>query len=241
VRGIPGHLAEGGTGAMLVNWGLRGGQEWAGTAKRWLAGSGCDALLLRFGTAEPLAYAALWNAHLAQRAPEDYRSALDRWPGYLAELGFEQVAHCGLVLRKRSGADRLAAFDATGPQGDGTAQLQRMFAAADWLGSLEASVEEQRLSLVEGHSLEQRMIFENGAYRIEPAALALKTHAGVIGSVPAELVPFLLALPRGGTIRQVALETAGQMGVEPEQYAGSAASLARELLQRGLLERGPDG
>lgn len=241
VRGIPGHLAEGGTGAVLVNWGLRGGAEWAGTAEGWLAGSGCDALVLRFGTAEPLAYAALWNAHLAERRPEDYRSALDRWPGYLLGLGFEQVAHCGLVLRKRAGADRVAAFDASGPQGDGTAQLERMFAAGDRLASGEARVEEQRLSLVEGHSLEQRMIFENGTYRIDPATLTLKAHTGVIGSVPAELVPFLLALPRGGTVRQVALETAGQMGVGLDQYLSSATGLARELLQRGLLERAPDG
>jgi methylase of polypeptide subunit release factors len=239
VRGIPRQLADGGIAAMLVNWGLRHGEDWTSPGRRWLAGSGCDAVLLRYGTADPLAYAALWNSHLAQTSPTEYRSALDRWPRYLAGLQFEEVVHCGVVLHKCSGGARVAAFDAVGPQGDATDQLERIFANLRTSLS-ESAIEGQHLRLVDGHRLDQLMTFNGGGYRIDPATLSLNEHCGVLGTVPADLVPFLLGLTSGGSIREVASETASGLGVGPEAYLRAATELAAELLERGLVEAVPE-
>ena len=235
VRGISRQLTDGGVAAMLVNWGLRANEDWAAPAREWLAGSGCDAVLLRYGSADPVAYAALWNAHLAHAAPEGYRDALDRWPAYLAELNFERVVHAGVVLRKREGNNPVAPFDAAGPEGDATSQLERMLAAATGAMPAGETILDVRLRLIEGHRLEQRMTFEDGSYRIDPATVVLKEHAGVAGTVPANLVPFILGLG-SGTAREAAGNAAEQLGLEPRAYLDEASALVRELLVRGLIE-----
>jgi SAM-dependent methyltransferase len=110
VRGVPGHLGDGGVAQLLVNWIVPPGQEWSEPLRRWVEGSGCDALLLRQSSWDALGYATTWNAPL-RADPEEFGAALDRWVAHFRSVGIESVAGGLVVLRKRSGTSSVVALE----------------------------------------------------------------------------------------------------------------------------------
>ena len=101
VRETAAHLAEGGYGAMTSSWLAESAADPDVRMRAWLEGSGCDAWLLGLRGADPLDHAAAWTDHLVDDAAA-LGAALDRWSGYLDELGAGWVSEGVVVLRRRT-------------------------------------------------------------------------------------------------------------------------------------------
>jgi hypothetical protein len=232
------HLTEGGFATVLVNWGLKRDQEWDEPGRAWLAGRPCDAMFVRWDTAEPLAYAATWNAHLAQISKQQYGASLDRWVEYMASLDFDSIAELGVVLRHRPGQNWVVGFAATeSPSGDATGQVTRIFAAQDYIeehGS--GDLLDQHFALINGHRLDQAMEFVNGSYEIHAAFMHPSAGLGLHGEVPANIIPVLFNLS-AGTLREVVTSFARDMDADLDESMQNAAAMVEQLLRRGLLDR----
>lgn len=235
VRSAADHLKPGGFATVLVNWGVNEAQQWDEPGRRWLADSGCDAILVRYGMPDPLAYAAAANLHLAQQDPEAYRQNLSRWSAHLSQLGFDRVTQVGVIMRRRTGHNWIAPFEASEPpSGAAGAQLERMFAAQDWLRLNGNDVLDQQFALVEGHRLDQAITFNNGSYVIQNAVMRPPEGLGLTGDIPPDLMPLLFDLPNG-TVRELVKSLATEMDIETGTMA-RAAAVVRRLLERGLIE-----
>jgi methylase of polypeptide subunit release factors len=131
LREIPAHLEEGGFAHVTADW-IHGRDEWRRPLERWLTGSGCDALLLRYGGTDLVSYAASWNLELAADGGERFLAALDRWLDYYRSEGIESIAHGMVVLRRRRGRNWVRAIEVPGsPQKPAGAHLLRLFEAHD--------------------------------------------------------------------------------------------------------------
>src|SRR5262249_15453830 len=84
VRGVAAHLAPGGLGHVLFDWGVRGGDDAFAAIAGWTEGLGCDACVVDFGGDSPLRYAARWCRHLLRTEPEHYAEAVARWLDHYA-------------------------------------------------------------------------------------------------------------------------------------------------------------
>jgi methylase of polypeptide subunit release factors len=89
-------LARGGRGYVLCNW-IDRADGWSRPVRDWVAGSGLDAAVLRVGTLEPDAYAAIWTRDV----PTDQRGgAIAAWAAGLRAEGVERI-HVGIVAVAR--------------------------------------------------------------------------------------------------------------------------------------------
>ena len=90
-REAPAHIEEGGFAHLLASWVHDPSGDWSAPVRAWLEGSGCDALILRYVTDDPLTYAGRWNPPQQAASPEELADALDRWVAHYRELGIEAV------------------------------------------------------------------------------------------------------------------------------------------------------
>lgn len=131
----PRHLREGGFAEVLVNWIVPEGEHWSNPLRRWVEGSGCDALLLRNSNWDGLDYASDWNTTL-RGDPDAFSAALDRWLDHFRRLNISALAGGLVVLRKRSGTNWVLELDPSTarvePSGD---QILRLFEAQDFVRS----------------------------------------------------------------------------------------------------------
>jgi methylase of polypeptide subunit release factors len=212
VTELPRHLTTGGFASTLVCWAHGADEDWSRPLREWLAGSGCDAFVVRYVVEDPLEYALKW-------ADAD---AVDRWVEYYRDAGIEALSTGGVVLRKR--ADRAegwieTAEAETGPAGPASDQLVRIFAARDFDGDLL----DERLALAP-HRLEERLAWQDGAYRPEHLALALDEGVGVEVAVDPAALPALFALNGDRPLREL-----------PD--AEAALPTVRRLFALGFAER----
>jgi hypothetical protein len=153
----------------------------------------------------------------------------------LSQLGFDRVTQVGVIMRRRSGHNWIAAFEASEPpSGAAATQLERMFTAQDWLRVAGNDVLDQQFAPVEGHRLDQAITFTNGSYVIRNAIMRPPEGLGLTGDIPPDLMPMLFELPNG-TVRELAASLATGMDIETATMA-RAAAVVRRLLERGLIE-----
>ena len=137
VQAAPRALVPGGFASVLIAWALDPNDP-EERPRRWLEGSGCDAVLLHTSTDDPIETATGWNRDLLDR-PDEFADALDRWLAYYRELGIEQLGYACLVLRKRAdGQDgwmrsQLLPRAALRPAGR---HVQRLFETQDRLATI---------------------------------------------------------------------------------------------------------
>ena len=101
-----------------------------------IRGHGCNALLIRYATWHPLAYATAWCAPHHGDRPEALREAVDRWRTSFADAGITTISGAIVLLRRRSSSThwRRACSLADIPQGLGP-RLPGIVAANDRLAS----------------------------------------------------------------------------------------------------------
>lgn len=232
VRRSAEHLADGGLATVLCNWALGDGEDPAGPPRRWVEGTGCDALVLQRGVQDPLSYAALWN-----RTPDAaaYAAALDRWLDYFAAQGIARVGLGAVVLRRRSTGPswvRICELPQA-PRGSAHAHLLRLFEAGDLLAAAagEAPLLRSRLRASDDHRVLQTLAPRRGEYALEDAAVRLEGGFGFEGTIDAHAYALLRACDGRRPMAAVLEELSRDRGVE----RASALDVARRLLSLGFL------
>jgi SAM-dependent methyltransferase len=237
VRRLPAYLSEGGFAHLLASWVHASTEEWSAPLRRWLNGSGCDAILLRYATHEPLEYAAAWNRPL-RSDPVAYGAALDRWSDYYRRLGIDAISWGTVVLRRRSGRNWVWAYDPSSQHitaaGD---QILRLFAAQDYLAEADdQALLEGTFALTGDHRLEQTAHLADGGTAIERSVLRLGSGLRFEVAVDASAVTVLTLVGEGRPLRQVLDAAAATIqGTTPEAFVSGALPVVRRLLELGFL------
>jgi SAM-dependent methyltransferase len=185
----PAHLEEGGFAHVMGNWIHGSDEDWRAPVEGWVAGSGCDALLLRYTGTDLVTYAALWNLPLAVGGAEPFLAAVDRWLDYYRREGIEAISQGMVVLRRRSGvANWVRAIEVPGePIGPAGDHLLRLFEARDRRAELadDDAVLAARFDLVPG--LRVRRWADGPELGARHARIELENGVGFGVSVPAEV------------------------------------------------------
>ena len=135
---LPAHLEDGGFGVLQGNWIHAADERWFTPIGRGLGGSGCDALMARISTAEPLEYAAAWNEAHYEGDRDGFARVVREWVEHFDASGIERVSGAMVVLRRRDGRNwRRAVSIARNPMRLGGERLAELFAAHDRLDGLD--------------------------------------------------------------------------------------------------------
>jgi SAM-dependent methyltransferase len=233
VRRLPEFLQEGGHAHVLVSWTHGEGEDWSAPLRDWVAGSGCDALLVHLNSYTPLKHAAEWIRGLRWDA-DAYAEGLDRWLEYYRANGIEAVAWGAIVLRKRSGADNWvwAESPPTDDMGAAGHHVLRVCANQDLLAAIDGPGEllERVFVLAEDHRLDRFFHFEDGSGVIDRAQLRLDGGFAFELGVDLETVGVLAQLDGRRTLREALV--AG--GIAPDDVESATGGL-RRLLELGFV------
>ena len=134
VTGAPRHLAPGGALQVLGNWAHTKDQPWDERLAGWVAGTGCDALVIEREVLDPYEYVEIWLADAGLAGTPEYKETYSRWLDYFDTLGIEGVGMgwFTLVNAGRQDADvRVEQWPHAVEQPVGTAFGQHFDAIAD--------------------------------------------------------------------------------------------------------------
>ena len=242
VREAAGHLADGGFATVLCNW-IHDG-SWADPLQSWVAGTGCDALLLHYATVEAPTYAANWNAEARRRAPATFEATVRRWIEYYAA---ERIAHIGVgavILRRREGGPhRVRSLDmAAGPTCQSSDDIVRLFNASDFLDACRGrEIFGYAYAPVDGHRVDQALRFSDGAYAVGPAVFRRVPGIGLEAHVDAKVLEVLLECDGRRVLEELVIETARRRGEPVEAVRSLVDDPVRQLIERGFMIPVVDG
>lgn len=236
VRRAPGHLEEGGFATILCNWTLEAGEEWSAPPRRWVAGSGCDAWVLRGATQDALTYAAVWNRGHDTAA---YADALDRWQAYFRELGVAAIGMGAIILRRRAAGPNWVRFDdmpdkVAEPCGE---QIERIFRSEDRLQGFgdDARLLDRAFAAAEDHRVRQTLAPRGSEYVVEQAEVELRGGLAFRGTVDAYGLYLLRRCDGRRPLREVVAELARMGGADPDELAAAVTGVVRRLVSLGFL------
>jgi hypothetical protein len=235
VRRMPEFLAQGGLAHVLVSWVHGRSDDWSARPRAWVAGNGCDALLLRFRTHEPLAYAAGSNVRLRRRDADEFGRVVDRWTAYYEELGIEAISWGAIVLRRRRGENWICAHSPSAERlGPASDHVQRLVDAQDRLAALgdDRALLDESLALVPSHRLDQTVVLRGGDEEVEASLLRLLDGLRFQVQVDGPTTRVLSLLDGERTLRDV-LEEASAL--EPGLTVDAALGGIRQLVELGFL------
>jgi hypothetical protein len=102
IRGIPKHLAPGGSAQLLANWPIGLDEVWTERLQSGLAGSGCDAWIWQREVADPGEYVALWLRDAGEvPGTVSWVRRHDSWLNWFTDCGVAAVG-MGLVNIRRT-------------------------------------------------------------------------------------------------------------------------------------------
>ena len=219
------HLAPGGFATVLCNW-IRRADDEPEPPVAWLAASGCDGIVLRYGLDDPVAYAASWNHALRVADPAGFEAALARWLSHYDELGVRAIASGAVVLRRAGGPGRMTVLQALeAPTGPADEQLRRIFAGQELLAGDDDALLATRPRVVEGQAIEQTLCWTAGAYAPGPGLAVLEPGAGLAVEIEPGVAELLSRCDGRAALRDLA----------PDRDPAVLRAV-RELLSRGFLD-----
>jgi methylase of polypeptide subunit release factors len=240
VRGVADHLEDGGFGHVLCNWVQPAGAPWREPVESWLAGSGCDVLVLMHGVESVLDYAVRWNTRRLQVAPDTYGHTIERWLAHAAAERIERITSAAVIVRRRGGgANWLHELELTSEtRGAAGEHVRAIFRGVDHLHAHadDASLGATTVQVRSSHRLDQALIARGDGYVVEPGRLSLEEGFATSVTVPAEFVPVLLRLDGSRSVAGVAADVAADSGEAEETVLERTLAFVRELLSRGLAE-----
>ncbi|HET7725672.1 MAG TPA: transferase, partial [Propionibacteriaceae bacterium] len=98
------HLAPHGVLQVLGNWAHVAGQPWDERLAGWIAGTGCDALVIQREVLDPYEYIEIWLADAGLAGTAGYASAYEGWLDYFDHLGVTGIG-MGWVTLVNAGRD----------------------------------------------------------------------------------------------------------------------------------------
>ena len=98
VTGAVDHLAPGGVLQVLGNWAHVAGEPWDERLGSWVAGTGCDALVIQREVLDPYEYIEIWLADAGLAGTPGYRHAYDTWLDYFGQLGITGIGMGWITL-----------------------------------------------------------------------------------------------------------------------------------------------
>ncbi len=104
VTGAVGHLAPRGVLQVLGNWAHVAGQPWDERLGSWIAGTGCDALVIQREVLDPYEYIEIWLADAGLAGTPGYRRAYETWLDYFGHLGITGIG-MGWISLVNAGRD----------------------------------------------------------------------------------------------------------------------------------------
>jgi hypothetical protein len=238
VAGAAACLRDGGYASVLCSW-VHAPEQWEAPPREWVAGSGCDAWILYYGSDDPTVYAARWNETLRRHDVDEFASTVARWRDYYESAAIGAIAVGAVLLRKRRGRNWVRADEiGVAPRGDGGAQIERVFAVQEELEALDdTELLDERLALVEEHSLEQRLDYRDGVYTAEAARVTLHDTVGVPAPVALHAIHVLFGLDGTRTLRELADEVVATTGIDAGLIRRDTLATARRLVELGIAVR----
>ncbi len=234
LREAAAHVEEGGFAQLLGTWAHEPGGDWSAPVRAWAEGSGCDLVVLRYTTDDPVTYAARWNP--PAQTP-DLPETLDRWLAYYAELGIEALAYGAIALRRREGSNWVLAEDAPERIEPSEHHMERLFEAQDFLADGRDLLYE-RLVLVDEHVLEQALHLDDGVFGVRGAAIRLTDGLGFQAEIDVFTAHIVSRLDGKRSVREAIADTAEMLmpeGMTPEALGQAAIPALRRMVQLGFL------
>jgi len=224
LQDVPAHLEEGGFAHVMGNWAHGRDEDWRAPVEAWLAGSGCDAILLKYATVDPVLYAAQWNLLLLAQGREPFLSAVDRWLDYYRREGIEAITEGMVLLRRRAGGRNwVRAIEVPGvPTGGAGDQVLRLFEARDRREELadDEAVLGMRFAAAPGLRLSRQA--RGAKLTDESAKVELEEGIGFAAPLPAAIAERIASLDGSRPLGEV---------VDGEE----AVATVRRLFALGLL------
>ena len=240
VRGAPAHLRDGGYATVLLEWHHDPAGDWAERPRKWVAGTGCDAWILRWETQDPVAYAAQWLRPETAGSPEEHAQQLDDWLAYYKRLGIRGICSGAVLLRRRpAGSNWVHAEER--PQGEAAGscgeQIERIFAARTLLHGLGSDLEllDRAYRLTPDHQLEHGLGVEGGHWALRAAHLTQLRGLPYVGNVDQHVATLLAGCDGQRPLRALVADLARTLHADPDKVAASAAAVFRKLLETGFF------
>jgi hypothetical protein len=240
VHDVPRFLADGGFAHLLVSW-VHPPDAWAEPLRGWVAGGGCDAWLLHFGSQDPLSHAAQWLSPLAASDAGEYEEALRRWLAYLDGVGIEAIGYGAVVLRRRERGPNWVREDQIDLERLESAgeETVRLFEVEDYLQARQedGALLAERLSLAE-HRLEQTLAREGAAYAVETQTLRSERGFGFRAGIDRYTGGLLPYFDGEATLAEVLRHAAAAIELDAadrERFVPAALPVVRRLLRLGFL------
>lgn len=241
VRGIPGHLREGGRAVLLANWLHAHDEDWQERVAGWVQGLECDAWIVQRDVQDATQYVGSWMAEATVPGTDIYQAQALRWLEALDRLGAHAIGFGWIVLQRTGAVDPPVVIeDRTsaprlpgGPQVLEALALHRLLAETDAFAMLAG-----RWAVAEGVVLQAEEHRAGGAWLPGP-------HRAVRSGdwrAPVELdhLGALLLRHCDGTrsLGEVVGRVEEQTGLPEDEVLASCLLTARVLLAEGLLVRG---
>jgi SAM-dependent methyltransferase len=229
LAGMMGVLSDGGFGHLLCSWVNLEGEHWTDTPRRWLEAGGCDALILRLSSETPETYAISWTSSESSSADE----AVDRaseWIAYYRDLQIAEITTGAIVLRRRQGANWVAAEELISAGSGGGRQVERMFTGNDALAG--PGGERELLEMTLELPSEVRLVERSRAGVVERARLTADGGLHLPGRISP---PDIVGLVRRLDGRRTLAAAAAEAGLRPPELDAAIGSVA-DLVRRGYLE-----
>ena len=240
VQEAPRHLREGGFAHLLISW-AHAPDDWETPLRSWVEGQGCDALLLYFGSDDPVTHATQW---LRPVADESFNASFTEWLDYLERLGIEAIAHGAVILRRRQAGhnwtrQERVSLDRLEQASD---HLLRLFESQDHLDTLDddRSLLEDTFALVDKHRLEQTLTFTDGAAESRGTVLSLEEGLGFRIGLDEHTAHLLPLLDGSRPLREALAERTTDMGLgeqDSRRFEQAALPVVRRLVELGFLVR----
>jgi methylase of polypeptide subunit release factors len=233
VREAGRHLKDGGFASILVTWAHHEGATWEEPLAGWVEGLGCDALLLRFRSYDPVTYASLWI-----KDEVDFASALDRWLSYYRRLGIGAMSSGAVILRRRSGLNWMRCADVLkAPVRVAGDHLLRIFHANDCLSRMpDTEFLGQKFRPHPGHCIHRTGVSSEGRYLIQSQYLETTTGIPLRISLGAFGSRLLMELDGGRSLRAVTSQLGATSGMPPADAVRKAIQTVKQLVALGFLE-----
>jgi hypothetical protein len=242
VQALPRFLRPDGYAHVVINWAHIAGEDPEQRLRNWVAGSGCDAWVLRFNTAEPADYATLWVPKPEGADWPAFQRRFSAWMDYYEREGIEAISYGLITLHRRSGARNwFACEDAPeldGPSGTAVEQVFRRRTLLDMLPDDQALLA-LRVRVAADVRLEQQAELDEGRWAFTGARLQLAKCLKYGLEADRNVLAFVERCQGDRPLGEVLNEVAETLATGREEVISAGLELARLLVTQGLLEAVP--